>query len=651
MSISQITKIFQAVVIFLLMQSCNHAIGIDGLPRKRKLPKGVVGSRHNQTKNCSSTRLTAQRAHDARVSTPSLLLGVSSHIFTTSSGEKLRFLAEDGIWRAKIEHAYLGLGNSKTIPVICEKQRDISMMVHRLAQQRPSIHKHHIHLLPTPAQSQYVFLGTVGLLGGMEASANYVCTALHEAVKQRDLVLVQMLLASGADPNSLDKDGFSPLEYATWQGYLPSITLLLEKGADPSLATIDGYTPLHLAAMSNYVEAAKLFIEKGADVNARAEINHISCTPLDLAINLADADLVQLLLEKGAKPNIAQNSLEIFHWAAENGHLDIVRLLLARKADFNIHINDQNTCKALSLAATQGHLSVARLLLAEGADPNVATENGFTPLHWAAENGQLELVNLLLANGAHCNTAAGPDGFTPLHLAVDQAEVSVARLLLASGADPKIATEDGATPLHWATDDGDLELTNLLLENGADLDITDDESWTSLHTAADQDHLDVILRLLLHKPVLHIQNNHGESFLHILAEHGSIHTLQEVMRCIDSTQHVALNQLLAVMEDCCPALTNKDTQSILASMVDYVQGLDLNLKNQKDSTVLDILQQLQWAEDADLKIAEEVMQSLKRHQKLGGWLALSRQKRAAIPSSLSKDYVIHESDLKKSRHQ
>jgi hypothetical protein len=95
-------------------------------------------------------------------------LGLDTRVFTTSSGEKISFLKEAGVWKAKIVASYLDLGIPKMLSVICEHQGDILTRVHHLAKQEPSIHKHRIHLLPTPWQSQCVFLGSVGLLGGTE---------------------------------------------------------------------------------------------------------------------------------------------------------------------------------------------------------------------------------------------------------------------------------------------------------------------------------------------------------------------------------------------------------------------------------------------------------------------------------------------------
>jgi ankyrin len=491
----------------------------------------------------------------------------------------------------------------------------------------------------------------------MESSSVFDSTALHDAVKQEDLKLVESLLASGADPNSLDQDGFAPLENAIWQGCLPLVNLLLEKGADLNKMSSLNFSCLHFAVMKNYVEIAALLIKKGVNLNARANINALNYTPLDLATKLDRVELVQLLLANGANPTVSEEGFRTFYWAAEKGHLNIVNLLLANYPEF-INKMDQDGCTLLSLAAQHGHVDIARLLLEKGADPNMHTENGFTPLHWAADNGKLELVNLLLERGASLNDAANQDSFTPLHLAVDQNYVEVSRLLLEKGADPNIAAENGTTPLHWAAYNGHIEQINLLIEKGANINVIDYAGWTPLHIASKQVnisssevYLDVILSLLSYKPDLNLENKRGESFLHILADDPDIHSLQEALRCIEAMQHVSLNQLLGVMEDCCPELTNNDTKRILAIIVDYVEGLDVSLKNHENNTALDILQQLELDKEADQLLCEEMVKALQRHQRLGGWLSLPRQKRDSSQSAISNEDVTYESALKKPRYQ
>jgi ankyrin repeat protein len=65
-------------------------------------------------------------------------------------------------------------------------------------------------------------------------------------------------------------------------------------------------------------------------------------------------------------------------WAAFEGHIDIVKLLLERGADIEAKGTHDRT--ALGWAAQAGKPDIAALLMEKGAAAGVMDENGFTPL-------------------------------------------------------------------------------------------------------------------------------------------------------------------------------------------------------------------------------------------------------------------------------
>ena len=118
--------------------------------------------------------------------------------------------------------------------------------------------------------------------------------------------------------------------------------------------------------------------------------------------------------------------------ASENGHLQIVQLLLEAGTDAFVVDRDFQRRTALHLAAANGHAEVVKLLLEAGARKDAADEDGNTALHLATGNGHLEVVRLLLEAGAD-KDAQGEFEMTALDFAAEAGHSEVVKLLLEAG--------------------------------------------------------------------------------------------------------------------------------------------------------------------------------------------------------------------------
>jgi uncharacterized protein len=105
---------------------------------------------------------------------------------------------------------------------------------------------------------------------------------------------------------------------------------------EPSLVTTysgDGFTALHFAAFFGRYEAAALLIERGAEVDAFGR-GWMTGTAMHSAVSRLQSDVVRILLEAGANPNVRQSAgWTPLHAAAMNGDLASVELLLASGAE------------------------------------------------------------------------------------------------------------------------------------------------------------------------------------------------------------------------------------------------------------------------------------------------------------------------------
>jgi len=182
-------------------------------------------------------------------------------------------------------------------------------------------------------------------------------------------------------------------------------------------------------------------------------------------------------------------------WAAQEGRLRIVELLIQGRADLNE--TDSRGQTPLHQAVENRNEAVARLLLRYGADVNAQNKDGSTALIWASENGHTAVVRLLINNGADVN-AQNKDRSTALLRALENGHEAVVRLLLNYGADVNAQNKDGSTALLWASESGREAVVRLLIDHGADVNVKAQNKFgsTALLRASENGHK-AVARLLI----------------------------------------------------------------------------------------------------------------------------------------------------------
>lgn len=124
--------------------------------------------------------------------------------------------------------------------------------------------------------------------------------------------IVRLLVESGADLETRDEEGDTPLMQAASYGQTEIFNFLVARGARINVREKRGMTPLIAAAcacavatMNSTYDIMKILVEKGANVNASA---HDGTTALMQAAGSPDgAPSVKLLLSKGADPMAKDN--------------------------------------------------------------------------------------------------------------------------------------------------------------------------------------------------------------------------------------------------------------------------------------------------------------------------------------------------------
>ncbi|KAF5683460.1 ankyrin protein [Fusarium circinatum] len=289
--------------------------------------------------------------------------------------------------------------------------------------------------------------------------------------------LVEDLLDMGAEVDSGDRTGRTPLSYAAEQGHDAIIVLLLERGARVDSQDSEvflrwyyynenaGRTPLSFATEHGHEAAVRILIANGASSSVRSRSGR---TPLSYAVESGREGFVRLFLdtERGdISPELGR--------AVENEHEAIVRLLIKNGAEIDYSTTSSFT--PILHATRANNEAIVRLLLENGAKPD-PIHSMSTPLLSAAVRGYDPIVRLLLDTwGVEIDR---PDRFgrTALSHMAQHGYTATVRTLLDMGANPNTEAKatfigaqfyNGRTPLSFAAEKGHEAIVELLITDGA----------------------------------------------------------------------------------------------------------------------------------------------------------------------------------------
>ena len=340
-------------------------------------------------------------------------------------------------------------------------------------------------------------------------------TCLHYAA-DNDIPqeIVQAIIDHGADVNATNKTNQTALLLAYHKGKADIINTLLNAGADPNIAVTDGNTCLHYAAQDRFFpkEAIRAAINKGANVNAT---NHKNQTVVLLACKKGNTNIINMLLDAGADPNVADtNGYTCLHATAYCGvRQGVFQAIIDHGVDVNA-TNKQNQT-ALLVACTQQNTDLINTLLNAGADPSIADTNGDTCLHQAVtQSSSKAILQAIIDHGAEVN-ATNHENQTALLPACKEGNTDLINTLLNAGADPSIADTSGDTCLHKAvTQSFSKAMLQEIIDHGAELNVKNNVHQTALARRKKEKKEDAIHVLLNAGGNPNIANKNGNTCLH-----------------------------------------------------------------------------------------------------------------------------------------
>ena len=179
------------------------------------------------------------------------------------------------------------------------------------------------------------------------------------AIKQDDPRVISALLSRGFDPDTVDPQGLPGLYLALREGSLKVAQALVDwPKTNVEVRTAADESPLMMACLKGHLEMVKKLIARDADVN---------------------------------KPGWAP-----LHYAATNGHLAIMELLLEHHAF--VDAESPNGTTPLMMAAHYGTPAAVKLLLESGADPAMKNQLGLSAIDFAHRAGRQDAAELIASH-------------------------------------------------------------------------------------------------------------------------------------------------------------------------------------------------------------------------------------------------------------
>jgi ankyrin repeat protein len=262
---------------------------------------------------------------------------------------------------------------------------------------------------------------------------------------------VEISYSQGNVPKTRDLGGLTALQFAARSGSSDAVEVLLAAGADPAkVEPMYELTALELAIVNGHYALAKRLIERGVSVDDGSlylllDTRNLGFyaqrpNPPEKDGGVTSLDVLALLLEHGAKPD-----------------LPYTKGIPERTVAGQIEVPAGAT--PLDRAAAALDYAAIDVLLAHGASPNVATDDGTTPLMqltgYSRKRGgapvtnapeRLAAIRALLTAGADVDAAQEESGNTALHFAAMRGVPEIVELLEAFGASEELKNEAGKTP-------------------------------------------------------------------------------------------------------------------------------------------------------------------------------------------------------------
>ncbi|KAM3929137.1 uncharacterized protein RB166_006918 [Leptodactylus fuscus] len=320
-----------------------------------------------------------------------------------------------------------------------------------------------------------------------------------------------------------------------------------------------GLTPFMIAVRENRLSIVERFLELGVSLTEKSLDGR---TALHLAAANSKDEIVRLLLAKKAEPNLPgglKGQLPL-HYTAQRptGAISVIQTLLRASHKDARLIQDKDGCIPLFLAIESGNLGICKELLSSHTDAQLRATSkkyGDCALHTCCRKRDMDLTKLIIEYGASVDCQNG-EGQTPLHIAAWEGDETIVKFLHQCKANPNLSDQMDRSPLHIAAERGHTAIIEILTEKfRASVLARTKDGDTLLHIASHCGHPETALTFLKKGVLLHMPNKSGALCLHAAAKRGHTAVVKALLQKgaqVDARTKENYTALHIAVENCKP---------------------------------------------------------------------------------------------------
>ena len=306
-------------------------------------------------------------------------------------------------------------------------------------------------------------------------------------------ILVTLFVALSLSTFAQNENIFLDREFWGTQPTVETVKQKIKEGNNPAEANGNNFDGVVYATLQDAPLKTITFMisQKGNDVN---KLTHDGRTYAFWAAYKGNAELVQYLLENGAKTNITDDKgNSIINFAAGSGQQNtkVYDLVIKYGADVQKDLNPDGANALLIAAPNDPDFKLVSYFQSKGLDINSVDSDGNGIFNYVTKKGQIESLKALLKKGikgtdqAFIFAANGARGTTN--------GIEVYTYLERVGLNPNVTNKEGESALHiLAARSKDLDVIKFLLDKGLEVSTKDSKGNNALMYAASSNNLEVV---------------------------------------------------------------------------------------------------------------------------------------------------------------